>query len=396
MRWLFPDPDDRTEAAAHKRVLARIDDWWDRFEGKSQALSDLFKGKKKWDLPGWMEETLQAIDPHIMWEFGPAVKTEGHRLVITPESRHHLRPLVRTILDRAPKLPGWEFYPYRLAEDLDQAGPTVEGRTGGSLDGVTVELQIGEGHRIDLLFRSPKTKGEDDQQAMNVAFVATESLLGEQALDRWVGAIEVGRAARGDRKPRAIPLDRLKDTFDALVDSIRDRLPDRPFVERDDGDQWNLIKLQPEEADDYPGRADLMVAVVRDVELWKAMHAPAPFYSQRFSRCKETFAYVKLDGSFLRPGSEADDRGKIEDAIDEQLARDRLGVHIGGGTGLQYAYVDLALADLDRGVEETRRVLRKLGVPKRSWILFFDADLVAEWVGVYPETPPPPAEAEEE
>ena len=88
-------------------------------------------------------------------------------------------------------------------------------------------------------------------------------------------------------------------------------------MEREDGGQRNLIKLQPEEADDYPGQADLLVATTRDVELWKAMHAHAPFYSQRFSRCKETFAYVKLDGGVLRRGSEADDRGKIEDALDE-------------------------------------------------------------------------------
>jgi hypothetical protein len=40
--------------------------------------------------------------------------------------------------------------------------------------------------------------------------------------------------------------------------------------------------------------------------------------------------------------------------------------------------------------------LRKLEVPERSWVLFFDAGLAAEWVGVRPETPPPPMELEEE
>jgi hypothetical protein len=32
----------------------------------------------------------------------------------------------------------------------------------------------------------------------------------------------------------------------------------------------------------------------------------------------------------------------------------------------------------------------------RSRVLFFDADLGAEWVGVYPETLGPPMEAEDE
>jgi hypothetical protein len=393
MRWLFADLDDRTEAAARKRALARIKDWWEAFEDKAPALSGLFKGKKQWDLPGWMADTLQAIDPNLCWEFGPAVRTQGHRLVITPESRHHLRPLVRTILDRAPDLAGWEFYPYRLAEDLEQAQNAVAGRTGGTLAAVTVELQIGEGNRIDLRFRSPATKGEDDREALNVAFVAAETLLGERALDRWVGAIEVAPPVRGE-KTRAIPLARLKDTFDALVDSIRDRLPDKPFVEWALGAPWSLIKLQPDDADDYPGQTDLMVATTCDVELWKAAHRPGLFYSQRFSRHKETFAYVKVDGTHRRRGSEAEDRGKIEDALDAELAQGGLGVHVGGGTGLKYSYIDLALTDLDRGVERTRRALRKLGVPERSWVLFFDADLAAEWVGVYPETRPPPAEAE--
>jgi hypothetical protein len=389
MRWLFADPDDRAEAAARKRVLARIKDWWAAFEDKAPAIGKLFAGKKQWDLPGWMHDTLGAIDPHLCWEFGPAVRTEGHRLVITPESRHHLRPLVRTILDRAPDLAGWEFYPHRLAEDLEQAQLTVEGRTGGTLDKVTAELQIGGGNRIDLLFRSPLTKGADDEEALNVSFVAAETLLGERALDRWVGAIEVAPPARGT-KGRAIPLSRLKDTFDALVDSIRDRLPDKPFVERPAQDEWSLIKLRPEQADDYPGQTDLIVATARDVELWKAAHSGSLFFSQRFSRCKETFAYAKIDGRHFPRGSEAAGRGEIEDALDAELVGDKLGIHIGGGTGLKYSYVDLALRDLDRGVERARRVLRKLQVPERSWVLFFDADLSAEWVGVYPETPPPP------
>jgi hypothetical protein len=117
-----------------------------------------------------------------------------------------------------------------------------------------------------------------------------------------------------------------------------------------------------------------------------------PFYSDRFSRCKETFAYVKIDGSNGLGGSRVSDRAGIEDALDTELASDKLGIHIGGGTGLMYSYIDLALTDLDRGVERARKVLRKLKVPERSWVLFFDADLAAEWVGVYPETPPPPAE----
>jgi|SRR5262245_10762261 len=390
MRWLFHEPSNRTEAAARKRTLGRIDSWWEQFAAKAPALNDLFAGKKKWDLPAWMHGTLQAISPHLMWEYGPAVRGRGHRLVITPESHKELRPLTTAILERAPKIAGWEFYPHRLAEDLDMARETVEARTGGSLDEVTAEARIGEGNRIDLMFRSPVTEDEDDQEARGVAFVAAETLLGEQALDRWVGAIEVGPTPKRGRKTGAVSLDRLKDTFDALVGSIRDRLPPRPLQEVAEDAKWFLVELKPEQADDYPERSDLFVSGTLDVDLWKAMHAQMPFYSERYSRCGERFAYVKIDGSKGLGGSKFTDRSEIEDALNEALAPDKLGAHIGGGTGLRYSYVDLALTDLARGVEVVRRTLQAGKVPKRTWVLFFDADLCGEWVGVYPETPEPP------
>ena len=80
-----------------------------------------------------------------------------------------------------PDLPGWEFYPYRLAEDLNKPATRSKAVLSGSLDGVVVELQIGEANRIDLLFRSPDTEDDRDKQAREIAFVATETLLGERA-----------------------------------------------------------------------------------------------------------------------------------------------------------------------------------------------------------------------
>lgn len=389
MRWLFHDPDDRREAAARKRALARIAGWWGAFVRKSPALGETFSGKRQWDLPGWMHDTLQAIDQDLCWEFGPAIKTEGHRLVITPEHRHYLRPLVREIVDRAPDLPGWEFYQYRPAESLEMTKATVEGRTGGTIDGVVVEASRGEGNLVNLTFYSPATRSDEDEEATHIALVVTETLLGERNLNRWVGVIAVGPLGR-EKPKHAISLSRLKDTFDALVDSIRDGLPDRPYVEQPDTGQRAMIQLKPTKADDYPGQEDLLVASARDVELWKSMHSQIAFHSQRYSGCKETFAFAKMELDTRRRGKEPEDRGEIEDALNDRLEADRLGVCVSGGTGLRYSYIDLALTDLDRGVEKARRVLSKLNVPERSWILFHDADLGHEWVGVYPETPEPP------
>ena len=62
----------------------------------------------------WMHRQLGAVDERIMWEFGPS--EGGHRLVLTPEVHRNLRPMVETMLERAPRLPGWSYAPYRPPE----------------------------------------------------------------------------------------------------------------------------------------------------------------------------------------------------------------------------------------------------------------------------------------
>ena len=87
MRIRFPDADDAREKKQRAQTLRAIDAWWKALASKVGELDALFSGKKKWDLPKFMQTKLGAIDRRLMWEFGPAVsKKNKHRLVITPES----------------------------------------------------------------------------------------------------------------------------------------------------------------------------------------------------------------------------------------------------------------------------------------------------------------------
>jgi hypothetical protein len=334
------------------------------------------------------------------WEYGPAVRVAGHRLVITPESEHHLRPLVRAVLKRAPILEGWEFYEYRLAADLEQAQRTVEGRAGFNIADLKVRASRGNQHRIDLTYTSRSIADPEDAAASHAAFVTTESLLGEKCLDSWIGAIEIAaipnlkrlRSMLG-RETKELPhflgLDRLKETVDALIGSIREQLSPRPHCEWVEGAQWTMWELKPERSDEYFEQEDLFVGKSINPSLWTAAHSGALFFSERFSRCRETFCYVKLDGSQVL-GEEAFDKSGVEDALDAVLKPDQLGCCFGGGTGLRYSYIDLALTEVDKGIQATRQGLQLAKVPKRSWILFFDSELAAEWVGAYDDSPPPP------
>lgn len=387
MRWIYAN-NDADEAAEREAVLARVDAWWWAFEGKVDDLRAHFEGKTRWDLPQWMNDHLHPIHPKIMWEYGPALRGDGHRLVLTPESARELRPLVAKILERAPSLHGWEFYDARLPEDLASTKATVRGRVAYEIDDFLVKVSVSDKRMIDLCYYSTRIESAEDEAASSAAFVATETLLGEHCLDRWVGAIEVSPMSGAPR--HTIKLDRLRETVDAAVESIRDQLPATPHFERAGRAEWTLWELKSEPADDFPQQADLFVGKSANPAMWIAAHSGGPFYSERFSRCGETLCYMKVDGMEGFDGSTFADKGEVEDAVDEVLVSRGLGCQIGGGMGLRYAYIDMALTDVPSAIAAIRERMQAGGLPRRSWILFFDAELANEWVGIYDDSPVPP------
>ncbi|MEI8018590.1 MAG: hypothetical protein WCH39_10360 [Schlesneria sp.] len=401
MRWRFIDKNNRAEVAEREIVIRKIEAWWREFAKRADDIAATFSGKCDLDLPAWVEEHLQSIDPDLMWEFGPAIRGTGHRLVITPECDHHLRPLVQSILAKAPDLNGWEFYEHRLAEDIESAQSTVEGRTGCNLSELKFRASLGELNRIDLKFGSPSKSQIKDQSALNAAFVAAETLLGEKVLNEWIGVIDVSPIqgpstltsllGLARKPPQWIGLERLYDTVNSLIGSIHDQLPPGPHYEwMTEDTPMSLWELKPESADDYVEQGDLIVGKSANRTMWMTSHRHQLFCSERFSRCHETFCYVKIDGSDGFDEAKFADKSEVEDALDEVLKPQKLGCQIGGGTGLRYSYIDLALVDVDQANEAIKQRLRAGKIPKRSWILFYDSDLAAEWIGIYDDTPPPP------
>ncbi|HYQ46665.1 MAG TPA: hypothetical protein VER11_32070 [Polyangiaceae bacterium] len=407
MRWRFPDPNDVPETERRTASLLAIDRFWQQFVRTAPELSKTFANQAELDIAEFMLRHLSVIDQRLMWEYGPAVRGDGHRLVVTPESARELRPLVDVLLSRAPAVPSWEFYAHRLPEDLETALATVDGRTEIDVSGWQAEVIPAEHHLLDLKWiMPPGTHGENLQYA---AYVASEALLGEEVLNTWVAEINVEERARPSALGRLLGsasarsesvgnLDSLQarvNTAIAVIDSALPALP-HSSIDQENGVEYTLFSLEPEEQDDYAGRFDLFTSISSLPQMWQAAHSNLLFSSRRFSKHGETFCYVKLDGRDSGDHGDVSARGRIEDALNAALRPNGLGSVIGGGTGRRYTYIDLAIRHLDHGLSEVRRVLREVGVPERSWLLFFDAHLAEEWLGIYDTTPAPPSDEADE
>ncbi|MFT4587792.1 MAG: hypothetical protein ACI9VS_000465 [Candidatus Binatia bacterium] len=133
IRWKYTDEANVEEIAARRRIVSRIDDWWSAFRKNADKIDAHYEKGEKFEIVEFTSKELKLIHPELFWEYGPALEGKGHRLVITPETGRHLRPLVDAILARAPSLPGWEFYAYRPPEDHEQAQRAVIGRTKGDI-----------------------------------------------------------------------------------------------------------------------------------------------------------------------------------------------------------------------------------------------------------------------
>ena len=403
MRWQFSDPTNETERARREATLARIDAFWRGFAEHHDDFAATFRKESDFDLVGWMQSNLGGVDPRIMWEFGPAVSGPGHRLVATTEGTHELRPMVDTLIARAPALEGWEFYGYRLAEPVEQALMTVRARTGIDLGDAKVSVAPAAGRSVAIRLCTPQMRWGSDDALWSAGLIAIEALIGEETLDRWVGPIDVEPMPRkrgwGLFRRKAtiddtlLPLGELRGRVEAVIEELRAGRDASPFHTRDpETASWRMFRVDSdlEGSGDYPRQADLAVARTMAPELWEATQGPGLFFDARFSAHGECFAYVKIDQDDVDPNHRVDAKAPIEDAVVDHLARERRGALYASGSGFRYAYLDVALSDRDRGVEELRTLLQQLEVPRRSWILFFEAHLAGEWVGVYPDTPPPP------
>lgn len=212
--------------------------------------------------------------------------------------------------------------------------------------------------------------------------IAVESTLGETFLDVHCDSIEVS-----SDEADAVPLENLEAHVRTVLDRTHGDLPNAPLHEFGEF-QWSLFKLEPEPAEDFPHQADLFIAKTAHVPMWQVAHMGG-FSSERFSRFGETFCFVKIDWKdFSRDRVEG--KQELEDSLQNSLQPKALGAVMSGGTGLRYSYIDLAVPDVERAVPIIRDVLRKSAVPKRSWLLFYDDALAAEWVGIWDDSPEPP------
>lgn len=386
MRWLFADPANPKESAEVRAKLQAIDRWWLAFQENQTKLENYLKRTTRWDLTAFMDDALLAVDSRLMYELGTAVPQAGHRMIITPQSARWLRPLTRTLLERAPKLAGWEFHGYRPAETVTAAIETVKARGEVDISGAMVTVAPAPGRKVELAYYFPDRE-LDQEMASQAAFYATEAILGEQVLDTWIGNIEVAESLL----PGALSMPEAQISVANLVRGFVAQNSHEPTKNLAQSAATEIQIEAPESAEDYAGRDDIVSSSMTDLGLMEALYSGHAFNSACHSRLGETFCYLKLDAenSPDNIGQPGQPLPTLANGLNTALLASHSGCCFGTAHGLRYQYIELAITNLKQAVAVARQFLAEHKVSLNSWFLFHDDDLAAEWIGIYRETTAP-------
>lgn len=396
MRWRYLYDKHDLDFQKREASLSLIGAFWSAFQKDRTLWEGIRHGKP--DTAGcasWMEEHLHSINPNLMWEVA-VLPDKGLLLVISPEDRVELRSLVSSIIDRAPLLDGWKFGAYRLSEEPSLIETAYEGRTGERfLKNLAFKLEKTENNQINLIVHSSDFKTANAPNDMARSLSLATITLGEEKMEKWIGMVlssgQPGRLSKlfniFGRKDfdEVVPPQGLLKEVEFVIKEIISTLPECVLAEKfaPDNCEWSVLSVRlPEKptSENVPER--LTFNTFRPAIFTAISRSTWFFSSERFSRCGETFCYIKCKQN----SSDEFFRDKLHDAIDKTLRQSKMGCVIGGGVGPAHIFIDMAITNIDECIESLRDECKRLDAPPETWLLFYDTHWRSEWVGLHPKS----------
>jgi hypothetical protein len=375
-------------------LVRRIDAFWRTFAKNAHRIRRQIDQTESFDTASFMIEALAPVSPDLMFEFGPG--SDGrHSLAITTEWQDALAVFARALLLRAPTVEGFQFTDVRPPCPAEEVVPAIEARCGGGrIPAMAWSVNRGDFNLLDVSYRAENSL-VPDKRLQWLAETAVSTVLGEQDIRDWIGTIGLQQDSHRDDRAHEVGLENLRDAFLESVRTIQVELPKKPHwqIVGEAEQRWFSATLEPEQAEDYGARYDSRTIIGCREDIVQCWLAGARFSSARFSNHVETFCYLKIDGSVDNALPCHDSREALENALNDVLRPRGLGAVYGGGTGLRYSYIDIALQSFPDAVGRIQDFLQKSEVTPRCWILFWDDVLAQQWIGAWPDTPPPPVGA---
>jgi hypothetical protein len=282
-------------AATQAYAIRRFWSWW-RAKGAREAAAAIRDGEPE-RMFSRMARHLTAIHPGLIWEFAPGTESE-HVLVVTSEGDPVLRAITsRWRLAAPPASALWAYSSFRLPAADPAASVITLGRAQIDVTSATVSAEISGAH-VDLTIYHPRFADLPEDQHVLTAFLLLDTVLGEAAVDTWVGtvsarvprsqcepsqtdpsAVDEGSPDATGVRPDRVPLIELPALVKELEAELTDSEGGRPWLlsrgTADDGDVILASAQVPLRAASAP-HLDTHVDLSVSFSEWTPRGLPAP------------------------------------------------------------------------------------------------------------------------
>lgn len=177
----------RRDAADPVADVAQFWAWWPTVK---EHIDAVITSKAPFDLVDELSARVSAVHPGLEWELTPG-RTSRHALVVSAAGNAELRYLAqRWLLAAPPPDEAWEYADAR--QPSWQSGVVMTmAEVRLALDEVTVAAEDSGRHRLDVQVHHPLMAQLPKSAQTTLAFLALDWLLGEDAVEQWIGSVDV-------------------------------------------------------------------------------------------------------------------------------------------------------------------------------------------------------------
>lgn len=382
-RWVFNDSKRPEEASYKSDLISKIDTFWREFEKNKDKLNPKINEDVTEFAPAFMDKYLHCMYPALMWQIkGDPNDKNITNLTITAEAIPPLRPIIDTMMERAPKLKEWRFHRYRPAFAPDEIVDGLQTTHQSKLTAYEAKCELTPTHKIDVTIFSPDF--EDSDNDTQDGYKICELALGEENTDRWAGKFKMIKRAVKKDVPTATK--EFVQEFNALKQSVLAHLPDKPYYDFDWQKRAKYFYVLRDS-----NNPDEMKFTKDAVDINKCID-DKPFHSDRYSKTGEKFCLlISAANNKLKNQAEFDE---FLNEIDDEMKKAQCGGTWGhkneiSDKGVGSFDVDLFVSDIPKCTGVLKKIIERRGFSHDSLIIFHDTDLSYEWIGLFDDTTPP-------
>lgn len=327
------------ESATFKQ---RVESFWNWWSENSERILYSVNEDGGASIQQEVIEQVNQLGSAFAWVFGPHPdgSEHGHSFTLSPEGdRNHLF-LTSYWLSQAPTQLGWHF-------DSSRQPSSAESLKGASIRIGDLQLKANElwltatvdtdAEELDLVAWSPIFTEVEESTAHQVLFLLLDEALGENAVSQWLGRIEI----KDDQTDHSFPLTE-------LAEQVSDAKKKHGWEDVPCEDSYTGYSFK-EPRKEFP-RSDLLTLTTKNPKVTIAHYDAHGRLEDPISDTGASYQYISIPISQFPKGKEVDLRAEWEDLLEERLTQGNSGQVLGGGLGLDYAYIDVLIFDGERSL----------------------------------------------